>query len=347
MSWLTGHIPNPKNHQHICILSAVLKKGKENPSEVECKEWKLDPKVFSCRFRDDKWIPPFLNPGSGVSESWGGLVFHMALLDGEDLALAKSLRGRLHAAFTLFNRAFDQRGQDERRLLGFLHADLGVGGPEVPSALAAAHGGVLGRFHRRAAERQRGLLHRHQQGVRRRLTARFVHDGSISDGICSGASRKALANTPGSSLVTTRPRSPSMCGRSSLSSAVRWELMNPLWVESPRHVELAAVLLRSTSTAICLRGTLSFWRRTRKPVIMWNKLRGKSGGGGIWYSFWDLQEPSCFAFSSAGNLLTTPPRVPCVTVVGQPAVPAPGEESLEVSLVPALLLIGVFSHVSL
>lgn len=233
MSWLTGHMQNPKSHQPMCILSAVLKKGRENPSEVKCKEWKLDPKGLSCRFRDEKWIPPFLDRGSGVSESWGGLVFHMALLDGEDLALAKSLRGRLHAAFTLFNRAFYQRGQDECRLLGFLHADMGISGPEAPSALAVAHGGVLGRFYRRAAGRQRGLLHCHQQGVRRWL---FVHDGSISDGICSGASRKALANKPGSSLVTTRPRSPFICGRSSLSSAIRWELMNPFWVKSPRQM---------------------------------------------------------------------------------------------------------------
>lgn len=33
--------------------------------------------------RPEGWIPPFLNPGSGVSEGRGGLVFHMALLNGE------------------------------------------------------------------------------------------------------------------------------------------------------------------------------------------------------------------------------------------------------------------------
>lgn len=32
--------------------------------------------------RPEGWIPPFLNPGSGVSEGHSNLVFHMALLNG-------------------------------------------------------------------------------------------------------------------------------------------------------------------------------------------------------------------------------------------------------------------------
>lgn len=62
----------------------------------------MEPKGFSCHFRHRHWIPPFLNSGMGVSKSRGELVFHMVLLNGEDLALAKwSLKGRFHAAFTL------------------------------------------------------------------------------------------------------------------------------------------------------------------------------------------------------------------------------------------------------
>ncbi|XP_074544260.1 zona pellucida sperm-binding protein 3-like [Halichoeres trimaculatus] len=39
---------------------------------------------IECTFkRPEGWVPPFLNPGSGVSEGRGGLVFHMALLDEE------------------------------------------------------------------------------------------------------------------------------------------------------------------------------------------------------------------------------------------------------------------------
>ncbi|KAJ0044299.1 hypothetical protein NL108_003353, partial [Boleophthalmus pectinirostris] len=33
--------------------------------------------------RPDSWVPQFLNPGAGSSEARGGLVFHMALLNGE------------------------------------------------------------------------------------------------------------------------------------------------------------------------------------------------------------------------------------------------------------------------
>uniref|UniRef100_A0A3B5BBB4 Zona pellucida sperm-binding protein 3-like n=1 Tax=Stegastes partitus TaxID=144197 RepID=A0A3B5BBB4_9TELE len=33
-------------------------------------------------FRPEGWVPPFLNPGSGVSDGHSGLVFHMALLNG-------------------------------------------------------------------------------------------------------------------------------------------------------------------------------------------------------------------------------------------------------------------------
>lgn len=119
--------------------------------------------VFCCHFRDEKWIPAFLNRGSGVSESWGGLVFHMALLNGEDLALAKwLLKSRFHASFTLFNRAVNQCGQDKHNPFGFLHANMGSSGAEVPSTPAAAHGGMCGRFHRRATGGQPGLPHRRQ-----------------------------------------------------------------------------------------------------------------------------------------------------------------------------------------
>lgn len=63
----------------------------------------MDLKGFSCLFRDQKWVPSFLNTGSGVSQNWGDLVFHMALLNGEDLALAKCppSRTRSHAFYAL------------------------------------------------------------------------------------------------------------------------------------------------------------------------------------------------------------------------------------------------------
>ncbi|KAG7227386.1 hypothetical protein INR49_000391 [Caranx melampygus] len=40
--------------------------------------------------RPESWIPPFLNPGSGVSDGWGGLVFHMALLNEQLTGIAKT-----------------------------------------------------------------------------------------------------------------------------------------------------------------------------------------------------------------------------------------------------------------
>ncbi|XP_036939490.1 zona pellucida glycoprotein 3f, tandem duplicate 2 isoform X1 [Acanthopagrus latus] len=40
--------------------------------------------------RPEGWIPPFLNPGSGVSEGRGGLVFHMALLNEQLTGVAKT-----------------------------------------------------------------------------------------------------------------------------------------------------------------------------------------------------------------------------------------------------------------
>ncbi|KAF7651399.1 hypothetical protein LDENG_00111700 [Lucifuga dentata] len=38
--------------------------------------------------RPNKWIPPFLNPGSGVAEGRGGLVFHLALLNEQLTGIA-------------------------------------------------------------------------------------------------------------------------------------------------------------------------------------------------------------------------------------------------------------------
>ncbi|KAM9349982.1 zona pellucida glycoprotein 3f, tandem duplicate 2 [Symphorus nematophorus] len=40
--------------------------------------------------RPDGWVPPFLNPGSGISEGRGGLVFHMALLNEQLTGIAKT-----------------------------------------------------------------------------------------------------------------------------------------------------------------------------------------------------------------------------------------------------------------
>ncbi|XP_035526944.1 zona pellucida glycoprotein 3f, tandem duplicate 2 [Morone saxatilis] len=40
--------------------------------------------------RPERWIPPFLNPGSGTSEGRGGLVFHMALLNEQLTNVAKT-----------------------------------------------------------------------------------------------------------------------------------------------------------------------------------------------------------------------------------------------------------------
>ncbi|XP_049888889.1 uncharacterized protein LOC126382839 [Epinephelus moara] len=40
--------------------------------------------------RPEGWVPPFLNPGSGVSEGRGGLVFHMALLNDQLTGVAKT-----------------------------------------------------------------------------------------------------------------------------------------------------------------------------------------------------------------------------------------------------------------
>ncbi|XP_018533048.1 zona pellucida glycoprotein 3f, tandem duplicate 2 [Lates calcarifer] len=40
--------------------------------------------------RPDVWVPQFMNPGSGVSEGRGGLVFHMALLNEQLTGVAES-----------------------------------------------------------------------------------------------------------------------------------------------------------------------------------------------------------------------------------------------------------------
>ncbi|XP_069020472.1 zona pellucida glycoprotein 3f, tandem duplicate 2 [Embiotoca jacksoni] len=40
--------------------------------------------------RPDGWVPPFLNPGSGMSEGYSGLVFHMALLNEQLTGVAES-----------------------------------------------------------------------------------------------------------------------------------------------------------------------------------------------------------------------------------------------------------------
>ncbi|CAJ1071551.1 zona pellucida sperm-binding protein 3-like [Xyrichtys novacula] len=46
---------------------------------------------ITCTYkRPEGWVPPFLNPGSGVSEGRGGLVFHMALLDEQLKGYAKT-----------------------------------------------------------------------------------------------------------------------------------------------------------------------------------------------------------------------------------------------------------------
>uniref|UniRef100_A0A3B5BCI9 Zona pellucida sperm-binding protein 3-like n=1 Tax=Stegastes partitus TaxID=144197 RepID=A0A3B5BCI9_9TELE len=41
-------------------------------------------------FRPEGWVPPFLNPGSGVSDGHSGLVFHMALLNEQMTGIAKT-----------------------------------------------------------------------------------------------------------------------------------------------------------------------------------------------------------------------------------------------------------------
>lgn len=83
MNWPTGRIQSP-NLQPLSIPSSVFIKGKsaflnENPVQSQAEMWAE--KMFNSR--PEGWIPPFLNPGSGVSEGRGGLVFHMALLNGE------------------------------------------------------------------------------------------------------------------------------------------------------------------------------------------------------------------------------------------------------------------------
>lgn len=69
--------------------------------QIKCRVETGSKWVFHCHFRAEVWVPPYLNAGSGVSESRGGLVFHMALLNGELVALAKwSLQGRVQVSCT-------------------------------------------------------------------------------------------------------------------------------------------------------------------------------------------------------------------------------------------------------
>lgn len=101
--------------------------------------------------RPEGWIPPFLNPGSGVSEGRGGLVFHMALLNGEfenyQTQHVDTLRTNLKPFFFFFIsacRAINRYSKDKCHPTGLVHADMGRSGAEVPSTFAASHGGMCG-----------------------------------------------------------------------------------------------------------------------------------------------------------------------------------------------------------
>lgn len=84
INWPTGRMPGT-NLQPLCFPSSAFIKGiyfwmsscRIQSLKAEMCEEEL------LRFRPESWIPAFLNPGSGVSEGRGGLVVHMALLNGE------------------------------------------------------------------------------------------------------------------------------------------------------------------------------------------------------------------------------------------------------------------------
>ncbi|KAF3861027.1 hypothetical protein F7725_001282 [Dissostichus mawsoni] len=46
--------------------------------------------------RPKGWVPPFLNPGSGVAEGRGGLKFHMLLLNGEGSCSQRQNTQKMH-----------------------------------------------------------------------------------------------------------------------------------------------------------------------------------------------------------------------------------------------------------
>lgn len=347
MSWLTGHMQNPKNHQPMYILSAVLKKGKENPSEVKCKEWKLDLKGFFLSFQRWKMDSTFPEPWIGGFWELGGAGFPHGAAWRWGFGIGKVPAGPTSCCFYSLQQSIlpaSPRRMSSPWVPTCRYGHRWTRSSISPCCCSWRSAGPLPPPNCRTTARSTpSSPTRGETLADCTVCARWKYFWRnlfrcISEGV--GEHARFLPRYHSSALTLhLRSFKPLAGNQVKIDESALTEI-------STANVELVAVLLRFTSTVICLRGTLRFWTRARKPVIMWNKLRGK-GGGGIWYRFWELQEQSCIAFSSAGNLLMTPPRVPCVTVVGQPAVLAPGEESLGVSLVPALLLILVFSHVAL
>ena len=168
MNWLTGHMQSQSLH-HLSIPSSVLQKGIFFLIFylIPVKIWNVWCGASLC-FRREPWVPPFLNPGSGMSEGRGGLVFHMALLNGWfSLCQIQHEHIRRHPEhnFTLPYRAINRCSQDECHPPGLFYADMGSSGAEVPSTIAAAHGGMCGSLYPRAAAWQPGVPPHWQQRV--------------------------------------------------------------------------------------------------------------------------------------------------------------------------------------
>nr|XP_020507381.1 uncharacterized protein LOC109997300 [Labrus bergylta] len=94
----TGEGEAQFNYKFVDCKFTKLLKGKKQLFQNELTyrpKAKGQPAAFvypiECVYkRPEGWVPPFLNPGSGLSEGRGGLVFHMALLDEQLTGIAKT-----------------------------------------------------------------------------------------------------------------------------------------------------------------------------------------------------------------------------------------------------------------
>lgn len=189
--------------------------------EIHQRSKKMELRRFSPHFRKEKWTPAFLNRGSGVSESWSGLVFHMALLNGEDVAPATwPPKGGFHPFFL----------SPSEHLTGLAKTNVVPLGSFMPIWAAVeqkSHQPLVLLMEECVAASTAEL--RADSRVYPVVTnkgwvdSRLVHGRSVSKRICSGASRKASAATrPCSSPVTTRLPSPFICSPSRYLPATRW-----------------------------------------------------------------------------------------------------------------------------
>ena len=158
MNWLTGHRQS-RNLQPLCIPLSVFIKGRvsfwlklmftaeirdeESPNYI-FQTWRVGSSI------PEPWIRCFWRSGwagvpHGTSQWWVRTLPKLQTIQHED-----SQRQILNP-FIFPCRAINRRSKDECHPSGLIHAYMGCSGAEVPSAIAAADGGMCCSHHSRAA----------------------------------------------------------------------------------------------------------------------------------------------------------------------------------------------------